>query len=144
VALLAGHTGMDVRPVIETAKAREIMHLDPGDGLWLLARVRLQLIVQAQGVIKFLKFRRYHGAGRTFGLLSLLVFLQDGWPGCRDKAMAIHTKVGCGNTRVPTCFRSRMAIKTRDLQLPGVISVRKGNGLMGLIILLVPRPIEIR
>jgi hypothetical protein len=93
-------------------------------------------------MIKFLQLGRYHGTGRTPGSLSLLVFLQDGCPGCHNQAMTIHAQTGSRKARMAAFFRSWMAIKTRDLQFPGVIPMRKSNGLNRLMILLVPGPIR--
>jgi hypothetical protein len=41
-----------------------------------------------------------------------------------------------------TLFRSKVAVKAGDPQLPGVLLVREGNGLDGLVILLIPGPVE--
>ena len=142
MTLLAAHTSVDVRSVVEATVRGEIVDPNPGDRLRSLVGVRLELVIQAQGIVELLQFIRDDELGRSPLLLRLLVLPKHLVARRCDQSMAIHAQAGSREASVLTLFRTKMAIKTRDLQFPGVKLVREGNGLNGFIVLLVARQVK--
>ena len=83
---------MNVRTMVEATKRRQVVDFHPSDRLGLIAGVRLQLVVEAQGVVEFLQFVGNDRPRRTPGLLGVTVLLQDTGARRGDQAMTIHAK----------------------------------------------------